>query len=82
MVNQSLTELTEVCVSREGLTAKIQIMIEPSLIARIDDWRFERRIGSRSRAMRELLTIILDTQEEKGSAEAATSPSHSSTNPL
>lgn len=81
MVTQSLTELTEVFVSKESLTAKIQIMIEPSLIARIDDWRFERRIGSRSKAMRELLNIVLDDQKTKGTIETAISSCQSSNIP-
>lgn len=58
---------------KEGRTAKVQLMAEPSLIARIDDWRFEHRVGSRSMAMRQLIGNALDKKE--GPAEAATSPS-------
>ncbi|MCL7999918.1 hypothetical protein M8994_16910 [Brucella sp. 21LCYQ03] len=60
---------------KEALSAKVQIMIEPSLIKKIDDWRFTNRVSSRSRAMRELLKTILSDEKAKGPAEAATSPS-------
>lgn len=47
-------------MKKEALTDKVQIMIEPSLIRRIDDWRFENRVSSRSSAMRKLLEAALD----------------------
>jgi metal-responsive CopG/Arc/MetJ family transcriptional regulator len=65
---------------KEGLTEKVQIMVPPSLIQQIDDWRFANRVTSRSRAMRKLLALAL-VNEEKGPAEAATSPSHVTHNP-
>lgn len=73
-------EVTEVSV-KEGLTSKIQIMIEPSLLRRLDDWRFANRIGSRSSAMRQLIKRGLGLDQTKGPAEAATSPSHGSNDP-
>lgn len=66
----------------EGLTEKVQIMAPPSLIQQIDDWRFANRVSSRSRAMRELLTMALGSKEEKSAGEAATSnPRHVTVNP-
>lgn len=49
---------------KEGLTEKVQIMVPPSLIQQIDDWRFANRVASRSRAMRSLMEIALS--EERG----------------
>lgn len=66
---------------KEGLTAKFQLMIEPSLLERIDDWRFNNRVSSRAHAMRQLMMSALDNNEENGPAEAATSPSHVTSNP-
>lgn len=65
----------------EGRTTRCQMLIEPSLVARIDDWRFSRRIASRAHAMRELMVAGLEAVHEKGSAEAATSPSQINSNP-
>ncbi|MFS2324337.1 hypothetical protein U2P60_02755 [Brucella sp. H1_1004] len=60
---------------KEALSAKVQIMIEPSLIKQIDDWRFTHRVSSRSHAMRELLKTILRDEKAKGPATAPTVPS-------
>jgi hypothetical protein len=60
----------------KGLTAKVQLMVEPSLIQQIDDWRYANRVTSRSKAMRRLIALSLETEKAKGPAEAATSPSH------
>lgn len=61
---------------KEARSAKVQLMVEPSLIGRIDDWRFTNRVGSRSQAMRSLINSGLDAATAKGPAEAPTSPSH------
>lgn len=66
---------------KEALSEKVQIMAPPSLLARIDDWRFANRVATRSRAMRDLLAIALREESEKGAASAATDPRHGSTNP-
>ncbi|WP_338722394.1 hypothetical protein [Devosia sp. XK-2] len=65
----------------EAKSAKVQIMIEPSLVARIDDWRFENRVGSRSEAMRNLISRAMDAENEKGPAATAIAPDHEPTNP-
>lgn len=57
---------------KEGLTDKVQIMIEPSLIRRIDDWRFENRVSSRSNAMRKLLKVALDQLSPDAHTKTAT----------
>jgi len=43
-----------------GLTEKVQIMVDPEMIRRIDDWRFANRISSRSLAMRSLIESALE----------------------
>lgn len=55
---------------KEGLTEKVQIMVQPSLIQQIDDWRFTNRVASRSRAMRKLIEKALGTEEQKGAIPA------------
>lgn len=62
-----------------SLSEKIQVMFDPRLVKRIDDWRFANRIASRSDAVRQLIAIGLN--EKNGAAEAATSPRHGPTNP-
>lgn len=75
MVTPSLTEVTEVFTLKESLSLKVQLMIEPSLVQRVDDWRYANRISSRSKAIRYLLSAILDDQKAKGPETAATVPS-------
>jgi metal-responsive CopG/Arc/MetJ family transcriptional regulator len=55
---------------KEGLTEKVQIMVPPSLIQQIDDWRFANRVASRSRAMRSLMEIALS--EKRATSETRT----------
>ena len=43
-----------------GLTEKVQIMVEPEMIRRIDDWRFANRVPTRSLAMRSLIESALE----------------------
>lgn len=50
-------------------TERFQIMVEPSVVRRIEDFRFGNRIASRSEAARRLLLLGLAEQEK---AEAAT----------
>jgi len=65
----------------EGRTAKVQIMIEPTLVAKIDDWRFANRVGSRSHAMRRLLNKGIEAEKEKGPAATAIAPDLNTTHP-
>jgi hypothetical protein len=48
-------------------------MIEPSLVERIDDWRFANRVSSRSRAMRRLMELSLRDHEKAISTRLAAS---------
>ena len=59
---------------REAKTEKVQIMAEPSLVRRIDDWRFANRLGSRALAMRRLIDLALLTDEQKSPAGTAIPP--------
>lgn len=63
-------------MKREQASQKFQLMIEPSLIARIDTWRFANRVPSRASAFR---TLLNDALKAKGPASAPTLPSHGST---
>lgn len=56
----------------ERKSERIPVMIEPSLLEKIDDFRFEARIGSRSRVIRELIHRgIKDLENEKADAQRA-----------
>jgi metal-responsive CopG/Arc/MetJ family transcriptional regulator len=43
----------------------VQLPLPPDLLAAIDNFRFERRIGTRTEAMRELLRAGLDAAQRK-----------------
>lgn len=47
-------------------TDRLQIVVEPSVLDRIDDFRFSRRIGSRSEATRRLLIKGLEAEAKEG----------------
>ena len=47
-------------------TEKIQVMLDDSELAAIDDWRFENRVPSRAAAIRELIRRGLLTSKEFG----------------
>jgi hypothetical protein len=46
-------------------TERLQIMLTPSEMRRVDDWRFDRRMPSRAAAVRELLRLGLATDGEE-----------------
>ncbi len=54
-------------------TERLQIVIEPSVVERINDYRFENRIDSRSEAARRLLLSGLKAENEKADAAATAS---------
>lgn len=56
-------------MSEELKSERLQIVVEPSVLDRIDDYRFGSRIGSRSEATRRLLLSGLEVENQK--AEAA-----------
>lgn len=58
----------EVMDTNELKTERLLLMIEPGLINRIDDYRYENRIPSRAAAVRELMLKALPQNK---SAEAA-----------
>ena len=47
-------------------TEKIQVMLDDSELAAIDDWRFDNRVPSRAAAIRELIRRGLLTSKEFG----------------
>ena len=49
-------------------TERLQIVVEPSVLGRIDDFRFGHRIGSRSEATRRLLIKALEAEAKEGEA--------------
>jgi len=63
---------------RGELTQKIQIMVPPLLVQRIDDWRFANRMTTRAKAMRALLSLALDLDRE-GALETGISGSGTET---
>jgi metal-responsive CopG/Arc/MetJ family transcriptional regulator len=50
-------------VSDEKKSERIPVVLTPSLLARIEDWRFARRLGSRSDAIRQLIERGLASSE-------------------
>lgn len=56
-------------MKREARTERFQLMMEPSLVKRVDDWRYANRVTSRALAIRRLLDAGLDgTEKQKGPA--------------
>jgi metal-responsive CopG/Arc/MetJ family transcriptional regulator len=44
----------------EKKSVLVQIMLPPSQLQAIDDWRFRKRISSRAEAMRQLMAFAVD----------------------
>lgn len=64
-----LMEVMEQMEQTELKSERLQIVVEPSVIDRIDDFRFGHRIGSRSEATRRLLIKGLEAETTtKGNA--------------
>jgi hypothetical protein len=59
----------------EPRTERVTMMMEKSLVARVDDYRFASRTGSRAGAIRTLIENGLFAQEAKGPVGASTPPS-------
>lgn len=57
-------------MSGEKKTAKFQMMMSPSEVKAIDDWKFANRKQSRAEAIRALIQIAL-TEELRKRGEAA-----------
>lgn len=55
--------------AEELKSERLLLMIEPSLIKVVDDYRYDNRIPSRAAAVRELMVKGLNAENEK--AEAA-----------
>lgn len=49
-------------------TDRLQLVVEPSLLDRIDDYRFGSRIGSRSDAVRKLVLKGLEAEAKERAA--------------
>jgi Arc/MetJ-type ribon-helix-helix transcriptional regulator len=49
-------------MANELKTERVCIMMTPSEITAIDDWRFSNRVASRSDAIRKLLQLSLDAE--------------------
>ncbi len=62
-------------MERELRTGRLVLMIEPSLVQKIDDWRRDRLIDSRADAVRRLVGLGLG-DPNKSPAAALTAPGH------
>ncbi len=60
-------------MGQEQKTERLQLVIEPSIVERINDYRFDNRIESRSEAARRLLLSGLKAENEKADAAATAS---------
>lgn len=49
-------------------TASFQVVLAPSLLEAVEDWRFARRIGSRAEAIRQLIARGLTVPDEQPEA--------------
>lgn len=58
---------------KERKSCHIHMLVEPSLIERVDEWGFTNRIRSRADAIRQLVNVGLKT---KGAAGTAIPPRH------
>jgi len=58
----------------EARTERVTIMMEKSLVERIEDYRFAARKGSRASAMRALMEAALSAQNENGPAATGIAP--------
>ncbi len=67
---------------RQPRSARFALMFTSDEVTEIDSFRFSHRIGSRAGAVRRLIECGLVAEKAKGPAEAATSPSHGSSNSL
>ena len=61
-------EVMDKMQSEELKTERLLLMIEPSLIERIDDYRYANRIPSRAAAVRELMLKTLPATSKTGEA--------------
>lgn len=55
----------------EAKTVRFPMMVEPSLIERIDEWSFSNRVRTRSEAVRLLVRKGLSEDHEKENAGAS-----------
>ena len=62
-------------MKNEGRSIKFQLMFSPSELAAVDEYRWRNRVRSRAEAIRHLVAVGV-IENEKGPAEAATSPSY------
>jgi hypothetical protein len=60
-------------MNEELKSERLQIVVEPSVLRRIDDFRFGSRIGSRSEATRVLIEKGLCAENEKADAASTAS---------
>lgn len=58
-------------VTDEKKSERIPVVLTPSLLNRIEDWRFTRRIPSRSDAIRQLIELGLERSAEEDPAQSA-----------
>ncbi len=49
---------------------RVPVMFEPSLLRRVDDYRFDNRMGSRAKALRQLVEVGLKKETETKKADA------------
>jgi len=59
-------------VDEEKKSVPIQVMLTPSQLKVIDDWRFKNRISSRGEAMRQLMAFAVDelTKRERAARKS------------
>lgn len=62
----------------EKKTVRVQVVMAPSEVERIDDWGFKNRIRSRSEVVRRLLLAGLATEEKAEKPEKAEKVRHKS----
>ncbi len=54
----------------ERKSERVPVMFEPSLLRRVDDYRFYNRMGSRAKALRHLVEVGLREEPETKKASA------------
>lgn len=67
-------------MASEARSLKFQLMVSPSEMAALDEYRWQHRLGSRAEALRRLVARGI-AENENGPAAGATAPDQEPTNP-
>lgn len=67
----NLNRLMEFDMANEARDVKFQLMVSPSELTRIEEYRWGRRLESKAEAMRQLIAKGLEAEAEAKEGQAA-----------